>query len=65
MFRAAIWPDRFWHHFSHTWLDRGGAGGDLMELNGWSFPQMLRRYGARARSARAGRTHYRVMTGQP
>jgi hypothetical protein len=36
-----------------------------MELNGWSFPQMLRRYGASARSARAGRTHYRVMTGQP
>ena len=29
--------------FSHTWLDRGGAEGDLMELNGWSSPQMLRR----------------------
>jgi hypothetical protein len=25
-----------------------------MEPNGWSSPQMLRRYGARARSARAG-----------
>lgn len=25
---------RFRHHFSHTWLARGGAEGDLMELNG-------------------------------
>jgi integrase/recombinase XerD len=45
------WPHRFRHHFSHTWLDRGGAEGDLMELNGWSSPQMLRRYGASARVA--------------
>ena len=37
------WPHRFRHHFSHTWLDRGGPEGDLMELNGWSSPQMLRR----------------------
>ena len=47
------WTYRFRHHFSHTWLDRGGAEGDLMELNDWSSPQMLHRYGARARSARA------------
>src|SRR2546430_5888292 len=38
------WTHRFRHHFSHTWLDRGGAEGDLMELNGWSSPQMLRLY---------------------
>jgi integrase len=31
-----VWPHRFRHHFSHTWLDRGGAEGDLMELNGRS-----------------------------
>ena len=31
-------PHRFRHHFSHTWLDRGGPEGDLMELNGWSSP---------------------------
>jgi integrase len=49
-------PHRFRHHFSRTWLDRGGAEGDLMELNGWSSPQMLRRYGASARSARAALT---------
>ena len=40
--------------FSHTWLDRGGPEGDLMELNGLASPQMLRRYGASARSARCG-----------
>jgi hypothetical protein len=40
-----VFPHRFRHHFSHTWLDRGGAEGDLMELNGWTSPQMLRRYG--------------------
>ena len=45
-----VFPHRFRHHFSHTWLDRGGAEGDLMELNGWTSPQMLRRYGASARS---------------
>ncbi len=59
------WTHRFRHHFSHTWLDRGGAEGDLMELNGWSSPQMLRRYGASARSARARRTYDRIMTDWP
>jgi hypothetical protein len=45
--------------------DRGGAEGDLMELNGWSSPQMLRRYGASARSARARRTYDRIMQDRP
>ena len=48
-------------HFSHTWLVRGGPEGDLMELNGWSSPQMLSWHGASARSARARRTYDRVM----
>jgi len=52
-----VYPHRFRHHFSHTWLERGGAEGDLMELNGWSSPQMLQRYGSSARGARA-RRHY-------
>ncbi len=55
-------PHRFRHHFSHTWLDRGGPEGDLMELNGWASPQMLTRYGASARSARTRRTYDRIMT---
>jgi site-specific recombinase XerD len=50
---VVVHPHRFRHHFSHTWLDRGGAEADLMELNGWSSPQMLRRYGASVRNARA------------
>ena len=50
-------PHKFRHTFSHVFLDRGGAEGDLMELNGWTSPQMLARYGRSARSARA-RRHY-------
>jgi integrase len=60
-----VFPHRFRHHFSHTWLDRGGAEGDLMELNGWTSPQMLCRYGASARSARARRTYDRIMNDIP
>jgi integrase len=52
---VVVYPHRFRHHFSHTWLDCGGPEGDLIELNGWSSPQMLRRYGAgRGSSARSG-----------
>jgi integrase len=58
------WPHRFRHHFSHTRLDRGGAEGYLMELNGWSSPQMLGRYGASARSARERRTYDHIMQPQ-
>ena len=42
-----------------------GAEGDLMELNGWTSPQMLRRYGASARSTRARRTYDRIMEISP
>lgn len=56
-----VYPHRFRHHFSHVWLDRGGPEGDLIELNGWTSPQMLRRYSASARSARARRTYDRIM----
>jgi len=58
----SLCPHRFRHHFSHTCLDRRGPEGDLMELNGWTSPQMLRRYGASARSACARRTYDRIMT---
>jgi integrase len=62
---VAVYPHRFRHHFSHTWLERGGAEGDLMELNGWVSPQMLTRYGASARGARARRSYDRIMTDTP
>lgn len=55
-----IHPHMFRHNFTHRWLDAGGAEGDLMELNGWDSPQMLRRYGRSARSARAQRSYDRV-----
>jgi site-specific recombinase XerD len=58
---VAVYPQRFRHHFSHTWLDRGGAEGDLMQLNGWSSPQMLTWYGASARGARARRSYDRII----
>lgn len=53
-------PHMFRHTFSHRWLDAGGAEGDLMELNDWKSPQMLRRYGRSARSARARRAYDRI-----
>ena len=62
---GAAHPQRFRHHFSHTWLDRGGAEADLMQLNGWSSPQMLTWYGASARGARARRNYDHIMHGIP
>lgn len=53
-------PHKWRHTFSHRWLDNGGSEGDLMELNGWDSPQMLRHYGAAARATRA-RRHYDVI----
>jgi len=58
---VTVYPHRFRHHFSHTWLDRGGDGGDLMELNGWASPQMLEWYGGSVRGARARRSYDRIM----
>jgi integrase/recombinase XerD len=58
---AGVYPHRFRHHFAHTWLDNGGAEGDLMELNGWDSPQMLRRYGRSAAASRARRGYDRIM----
>ena len=42
-------------------FDRGGEGGDLMELNGWSSPQMVQWYGGSASGARARRSYDRIM----
>jgi len=53
---VTVYPHRLRHHFNHTWLDRGGAERDLMELNGWTSPQMLTRNAARAR-----RSYDRIM----
>lgn len=58
-----VYLHRFRHTFAHLWLDQGGAEGDLMELAGWTSRQMLTRYGASARSARARRSYDRVTLG--
>lgn len=47
--------------FSHTRLDRGGAGGDLMLLCGGPPPQTLTWYGASTVGARARRNYDRIM----
>jgi len=57
-----LYPHRFRHHFCQAWLDRG-AEGDLMELAGWSTPQMIEVHGGSARGARARRSYDRVMEG--
>ena len=54
-----VFAHRLRHHFSHTWLDRGGAEGDRTSV------QMLRRYGASPRSARARRSYDRSMADAP
>jgi len=58
-----IHPHQFRQTFAHLWLDQGGAEGDLMELAGWTSRQMLTRYGASARSARARRSYDRIELG--
>jgi site-specific recombinase XerD len=55
-----VHPHQFRHTFAHKWLAHGGAEGDLMEMMGWSSPQMIRRYGASARGERARSSYDRV-----
>jgi len=54
-------PHRFRHDFSHRYLLNGGQENDLMQQNGWSSPQMLRRYGASAAAERARKHYDKVM----
>jgi integrase len=60
-----LYPHRFRHHFCQAWLDHGGAEGDLMELAGWSTPQMIEVYGGVARGARARRSYDWIMNARP
>ena len=58
-----LYPHRFRHHFCQAWLDRGGAEGDLMELAGWSTPQMIEVYGG-SRARRTGTPQLRPRHGR-
>lgn len=55
------------HQIRHTWaheMKRAGAGeSDLMELGGWSTPQMVHRYGKSAAVARAHEVGRRIAIG--
>jgi integrase len=55
-----VYPHRFRRHFSYTRLDRGGAERDLVDLNGWTSPQMLTLYGVSACGSRARRSYDRI-----
>jgi integrase/recombinase XerD len=55
-------PHRFRHDFSHRYLLNGGQETDLMQQNGWSSPEMLRRYGASAAAERARQHYDKVMS---
>jgi hypothetical protein len=69
--KARTWPDAAFSSQppgrapSRAASSADNGNSDLMELNGWSSPQMLRRYGASARSARARRTYDRIMESGP
>jgi hypothetical protein len=63
--------ESYWHAYAVIWAH--GESGITARLEpatidglvyGWSSPQMLRRYGASARSARARRTYDRIMADQ-
>jgi site-specific recombinase XerD len=56
-------PHAFRHYFSDQFLKAGGQESDLMALNGWSSSEMVRRYAASNRSARARDAHKRFAPG--
>jgi site-specific recombinase XerD len=58
-----IYVHLFRHTFAHQWLDADGSESDLMRLAGWHSPQMLRRYGRSAASARARNSYERLRPG--
>jgi site-specific recombinase XerD len=58
-----IHPHQLRHTSAHVWADNGGSESDAMELFGWSSPEMPRRYGRSARTARAHRASRRMSLG--
>jgi hypothetical protein len=60
-----VFPHRFRHHFSHSWLDHGGRRVTYWNSTAEPCPQIPRCYGASACSARARRSCDRVMDDMP
>lgn len=58
-----VHPHQLRHTAAHAWADSGGSEGDAMELFGWKSPEMPRRYGRSARTARAHRAARRASLG--
>jgi len=52
-----VHPHQFRHTFAARWMEAGGPEQSLLEIAGWSSPEMLNRYGRATRAARA-QTHY-------
>lgn len=53
-------PHRFRHTFAHEAKKRGMSDDALMDVAGWSSPQMLRRYGKSAAAERARDAHRKL-----
>lgn len=53
-------PHRFRHTFAHEAKKRGMSDDALMDVAGWSSPQMLRRYGKSAAAERARESHRKL-----
>jgi site-specific recombinase XerD len=53
-------PHRFRHTFAHEAKVRGMSDDALMEVAGWTTPQMLRRYGKSAAAQRARESHRKL-----
>lgn len=53
-------PHRFRHTFAHEAKKRGMSDGDLMDVAGWTTPQMLQRYGKSAAAERARESHRKL-----
>jgi integrase/recombinase XerD len=51
------------HTFAHRWLSAEGTEQGLMDTAGWSSREMLARYGASGRAARAAAEHERLGLG--